>query len=369
LEEIVGRASDQRTRRRLAALRAEFANWKVDFILIGGASNRRWLSGFTGSTGWLLVGERTAVLGADFRYWDQAVRQAPEFTLRDFRSGTPAAWKKFLAFDRPVRLGIEAHHLTLTQFNEFRDVENVAFVELESSLENFRLVKSDEEIATIRQAAAITDAVMAGVNQMAHLGQQEKELAWKLESQMRERGATAMAFPPIVAFGRNAAMAHHQPGERALRAGDPVIVDMGAQLNGYASDLTRSFYAGPEPSAKYREVYDLVERAQKAALDGMRAGVSGKEADTLARSTIAGAGYGEAFGHSLGHGLGLDVHEGPSLSQLHGAAPLPEDSIVTVEPGIYLPDWGGVRIEDLVRVTERGVELISHCPRSPAIDI
>ena len=359
----------QQIQRRMAALRAEFSNWEVDGVLIGSASNRRWLSGFTGSAGWLLVIEKSAVLGTDFRYWDQAARQAPDFTIKDYRSGTPSAWAKFLDFAGPVRLGIEARHVTLAQFREFKDVENVTFVELQGTLEAFRETKSDQEIATIREAAAITDSVMAEVNQLVYIGQREKQLAWELERRMRELGATAMAFPIIVAFGENGAMAHHQPGERALREGDPIIVDMGAQLNGYASDLTRSFYAGPQPSARYLEVYDLVARAQKAALDGMRAGVIGKDVDTLARKTIASAGYGEAFGHSLGHGLGLDVHEGPSLSQLGGVAPLPDGAVVTVEPGIYLPHWGGVRIEDLVRVATQGVEFISRCPKRPAIEI
>jgi Xaa-Pro aminopeptidase len=337
--------------------------------LIGSAANRRWLSGFTGSTGWLMVSERSAVLGTDFRYWDQAKRQAPAFELVNFRSGAPAAWATFLRFDRPTRLGIESRHLTLAQYQEFKDVEKVTFVELPHSLEAFREVKNDWELATIRQAATITDAVMVEVIQIARIGQTELQLAWELERRLRERGATGLAFPIIVAFGENSAMAHHQPGERELRAGDPIIVDMGAELQGYASDLTRSFIAAAELDGRYREIYELVRQAQKTALEGISAGVSGKEADSLARRTIADGGYGEAFGHSLGHGLGLDVHEGPSLSQLHGSAPLRENSVVTVEPGIYLPDWGGVRIEDLVRITAEGVELLSHCPKRPAIAI
>ena len=176
-----------------------------------------------------------------------------------------------------------------------------------------------------------------------------------------------MAFPIIVASGKNAAMAHHQPGERALRAGDPVIVDMGASLDGYASDLTRSFFVGPKPTAKYQEIFDLVHKAHNAALAGLRAGVTGKEADSLARDVIADGGYGEAFGHSLGHGVGLDVHEGPSLSQTFGVQALESGAVVTVEPGIYLPDWGGVRIEDLVQITDDGAKSISQCPKIPVI--
>jgi Xaa-Pro aminopeptidase len=365
----VENSSQRQTVRRLEAVRAEFPGWEVDGLLIGSASNRRWLSGFTGSAGWLLVTGQTAILGTDFRYWDQAKQQAPEFEMVNFRSGRREAWEGFLGFERPVRLGIEARHVTLAQFAEFKGLEKVSFVKLRDSLEKFREVKDAQELAAIRAAAEITDAVMAEVNRVAFLGQQERQLAWELERRMRERGATRLAFPIIVAFGQNCAMAHHQPGERALRKGDTVIVDMGAAVDGYASDLTRTFFAGAEPSAKFREIFDVVERAQTAALEGMRAGVSGKESDTLARDVIGAAGYGDAFGHSLGHGVGLDIHEGPSLSQLYGLAPLPANSAVTVEPGIYLSDWGGVRIEDLVRITDTGVETISRCPKLPALDL
>jgi Xaa-Pro aminopeptidase len=258
-------------------------------------------------------------------------------------------------------------HVTLAQKHEFRDVENVTFVELQPSLELLRMVKDAHELATIRAAAAITDAVMAEVPKIAHTGMQEKQLAWELERRMRERGATGLAFPVIVAFGPNSAMAHHQPGERELQEGDPIIIDMGAKLDGYASDLTRSFFMGVEPSAQYRQVYELVQQGQTAALEGLAPGVTGKEADSLARDAITEGGYGEAFGHSLGHGLGLDVHEGPSLSQSYGVAPLEAGSVVTVEPGIYLPDWGGVRIEDLVIIDRDGVDIVSRCPKNPAL--
>lgn len=361
--------SNQHFRQRIESLRTEFSNWKVDGVLIGSYANRRWLSGFTGSTGWLLVTETSAKLGTDFRYWAQATQQAPEFELVDFRAGTPDAWTTFLEFDRPLRLGIESQHVTLAQFDEFKDVESVTFVKLDRSLEAFREVKASWEVAFIRRASAITDAVMAEVNRIVRIGQTEKQLAWDLERRMRDRGATGMAFPVIVAFGENSAMAHHQPGERALKGGEPIIVDMGAQLDGYASDLTRSFFVGSEISEKYQGIYDLVQRAQVAALKGMRAGITGKDADSLARDTIDEGGYGEAFGHSLGHGLGLEVHEGPSLSQRFGSSPLPAGSIVTVEPGIYLPDWGGVRIEDLVHVTADGVETLSRCPKHPKIGV
>ncbi|UCG24674.1 MAG: aminopeptidase P family protein [Chloroflexota bacterium] len=355
-------------RQRLQAIRAELPNQTIDGLLIGSALNRRWLSGFTGTAGWLLITEDKALLGTDFRYWAQARMQAPDFELVDFRDSRVEAWPGFLHFREPTRIGVEARHLSLHLFDILQSVPNITFVKLSQSLEFLREVKTKHELAAIKAAAAITDQVMAGVSHISRIGMSEKQLAWELERRMREAGASGMAFPVIVASGPNGAMAHHQPGERKLQEGDPIIVDMGAEMDGYASDLTRTFYMGPEPDSKFREIYELVDRAQKAALDGLRAGVTGKEVDSLARDTISSGGYAKEFGHSLGHGIGLAVHEGPSLSQTFGDRPLSAESVVTVEPGIYLPGWGGVRIEDVVRITMAGSESISQCPKAPAIE-
>lgn len=353
--------------RRLAAVQAKLTDWQVDGLLIGSRSNRRWLSGFTGSAGWLLVMEGVALLGTDFRYWRQATRQAPHFELFQFKGRETDYWPSFLRFARSMRIGLEARHVTLNQFDELRRDSEITFVKLDRSLEALRQIKSEQELTLISKAAAVTDSVMAEVNQIAQVGMQERELAWKLEMLMRERGATSMAFPIIVAFGRNSAMAHHHPGERPLKKGDVLIVDMGAMVDGYASDLTRTFHVGDNPDPRFGRIHNIVQRAQTTALSGMRAGVTGMEADSLARKVISDEGFGEAFGHSLGHGLGLDIHEGPSLSQAHGDQPLPCGAVVTVEPGIYLPDWGGVRIEDLVQITEHGVSELSQCPKNPII--
>ncbi len=353
---------------RLAAIRASLPNLHVDGLLIGSYANRRWASGFTGSTGWLLITEDKALLGTDFRYWAQARKQAPDFQLVDFRDSNLDAWPRFLDFDNVTRVGVEARHLSLRLFDMLQSVPNTTLVKLDHSVELMREIKTQEELSTIRAAAAITDQVMSDVNQISRIGMKEEQLAWELERRMREAGATGMAFPVIVASGPNGAMAHHQPGERILQEGDSIIVDMGAEVDGYASDLTRTFYMGSEPDATFREVFDLVQQAQQKAFSGLHAGVTGKEIDSLARDAIAASGYGEAFGHSLGHGIGLVVHEGPSLSQTLGDRPLPADSVVTVEPGIYLADWGGVRIEDVVRITDAGAERISLCPKTPLIE-
>jgi Xaa-Pro aminopeptidase len=209
---------------------------------------------------------------------------------------------------------------------------------------------------------------MSAVNEIIRPGMSEKQVAWELEKMMREAGADGMAFPVIVASGPNGAFAHHSSGDRQLKVGDPIIIDMGASLNGYQSDLTRTFYLGKAPDEKFWEIYNLVHNAQKAALKAIRAGKKSNAIDKVARDAITKAGYGKEFGHGLGHGVGLEIHEEPRLSfTAEDKERLTAGAVVTVEPGIYIEGWGGVRIEDLVLVTDTGVEILSRCSKNPII--
>jgi Xaa-Pro aminopeptidase len=208
---------------------------------------------------------------------------------------------------------------------------------------------------------------MAQVPAIVRPGMSEASLAWELEKRMREAGAQGMAFDIIVAAGPNGAMAHHTPGKRRLESGDCMIVDMGAKLDGYHSDLTRTFHLGAEPSEQFLQIYGTVLRAQEAAILHMRSGMTGKAIDSLARELITEAGFGDASGQSLGHGVGLDIHEEPYLSSRSEDDPVPSGAVVSVEPGIYLTGWGGVRIEDLVLLSAQGAEPISRCPKDPII--
>jgi Xaa-Pro aminopeptidase len=231
-------------------------------------------------------------------------------------------------------------------------------------------VKTAVEIQKLRAAAAITDKAMAQVNQLARPGMTEKELAWALERQMREDGADGMAFPVIVASGPNSALPHHQTSNRRLQVGDVIIVDMGAELNGYKSDMTRSFYLGDEPTEKFWEIYNLVLAAHTAVFDQLRPGMTLRQIDSIARDLITAAGQSEHFGHGLGHGVGLDIHEAPFLSQrAPKEARIQAGMTVTIEPGIYIPGWGGIRIEDFAWVTKNGLEQISHCPKTAVISL
>jgi Xaa-Pro aminopeptidase len=353
--------------RRISALRNKLQASGLEGILIGSSTNRRWLSGFNGSAGWLLISPEKAILATDFRYWEQAQSQAPVYDLFRIKGLRTEFWSDFLELAQASRIGIESNYITLAQFERLEGLDAYEWEPVEDYVEQLRSIKSDSEIAAIREAAAITDLAMHQVNELAQPGMSEIELAWTLEKLMRDSGASGMAFPIIVASGPNGARAHHEPGDRILKEGDTVVIDMGAELNGYNSDLTRSFYIGAWPSDRFEQVYDVVLKAQTAALQRIRSGLSGKEIDSLARDVIKEAGFGNDFGHSLGHGIGLDVHEEPRLSQFAENGIIPAGAVVTVEPGIYLNNWGGIRIEDLVLVHDSRIEILSQCPKNPII--
>ncbi len=354
--------------KRLTAIRQQFEDWGVDGLLVGSGTNRRWLSGFTGSAGQLLITRDKAILATDFRYWEQAALQSPDFALFKHQRKKEDT-KKFFAAANAVKIGVEAQHVTLAESARLKEIDGIEWVPLAETAESLRKIKTPAEIKIIRTAAAITDQAMARVNELARPRMSEKALAWELEKMMRELGADGMAFDVIIASGPNAAFPHHHPGNRLLQAGDVIIVDMGARLDGYHSDMTRTFYLGGEPDEQFWSVYNLVQEAQTAVLDHIKPGLNGKEIDALARDIITKAGHGDHFGHGLGHGVGLNIHEAPHLSTRSEEEIMAAGMTVTIEPGVYLPGWGGVRIEDLVVLTDDGFEYLSHCPKTPIIPI
>ncbi len=353
---------------RLAAVRDQFSDWDVDALLITTSTNRHWLSGFSGSAGTLLITREQALLATDSRYYERATAEAPAFTLFKHRR-TKEDTAEMLKRANVSRIGVEASGMTLAEFTQFRQFDEIKWKPLDTTIEALRQIKSAEEIEAIRRAAAITDEAMALVNTLARPGVTERALAWELERAMRENGADAMAFPIIVASGPNSALPHHTPSDRELQAGDALTVDMGAKRDGYCSDMTRSFYLGNEPSDTFWEVYNLVLKAETAVIEQLHAGMDSAETDAIARNIISEAGHGDHFGHGLGHGVGMDIHEKPLLSPRAKDTPIAENMVVTVEPGVYLPGWGGVRIEDLVRVTPNAVDLLSFCPKIPIIPL
>jgi len=353
---------------RLSAIRANFDAWQVDALLLTSAANRRWASGFTGSAAHLLIGRDRAVLATDSRYWERAGQEAPDYEVFQLRDGTDDM-RNFLALAGGTRIGLEARHVTLAFQKQLAANPGIDWVALPATIEPLRAVKSADELAAIRAAARLTDVAVALVPQLARPGVTERAVAWELEKAMREAGAEGLAFDIIVASGPNSALPHHHPGERALQAGDIVIVDLGAQVDGYKSDLTRSFYLGQTADDTFWSLYNTVSAAHQAAIAGIYPGVTGKAVDALARDLITAAGHGDHFGHGTGHGVGLEIHEEPRFSRLAEGAVIPAGSVMTVEPGIYLPGYGGVRIEDLLLVTPNGAEYLSGAPQTPLIAI
>jgi Xaa-Pro aminopeptidase len=350
---------------RLARIREKLAAEEVDGFLVKKGANTRYLSGFTSEDGQLLITGDQAFLLADFRYYEQAERQAPGYQLYKVAKPFPEAFADLVHETGCTRVAFESTSVFYSLYEELAAIEGLALVPVKGWVEELRAVKTPAEIAPTRRAVAISDAVIAALPELLHAGMTERELAWEIEAYMHTHGADDVAFPVIAAGGPNGAMPHAVPSERVLVPGEPVVLDLGAKVEGYCSDLTRTVCIG-QPDERFREVHAIVLAAQEAAEAGIRPGMLGKEADALARQVIVEAGYGDAFGHGLGHGVGLEVHERPSAGQ-RSEDRLEPGMLVTVEPGIYLPGWGGVRIEDLVLITDYGVEILSRATKEPAV--
>ncbi len=348
---------------RLEKLRRALREEGPDAILITRPENERYLSGFTGGEGALVITQQEALLLTDFRYYEQVAEEAPDFELVKVEDKVSLVLKRLLKAREVKTLGFESTHLPFAQYQEWkRKTRGIKWVPTKEVVETIRMVKDEGELAKIRKAISIADDACDHIRSFIELGMSEKQVAWELELFMRTHGAEAIAFNFIVACGPNGAKPHAVPQNRQIQEGEPIVLDMGARTDGYNSDLTRSICLG-EPDKKAQEVYDIVLRAQLAAEEQARAGMTGQELDAIARNIIAEAGYKEQFGHGLGHGVGLAVHEKPGVS-LRSTDTLKPGAVFTIEPGIYLPGWGGIRIEDMVLCKEDGVEVLSKARKN-----
>lgn len=334
----------------------------LDAFIVTAPVNWAYLTGFTGSSGLLLLSREEAVLLTDARYVEQAKEEAPGVEVR--RSGREPVQDLagVLRSWGAQEVGFEADHLTVQRFRAWeRELPEVRWREVSGTVEGLRAVKEEGELALIRQAIAIAEGALREVFALIADGRRESELALELEFSLRRRGAAAPAFDTIVASGPRGALPHGVASQRRLRKGELVTIDCGALYRGYASDLTRTFALG-EVDARQREVYELVRLAQQEGIRAVRPGRVAREVDAAARRVIEESGLGEYFGHGLGHGVGREVHErpvvGPSSEEV-----LRPGMVITVEPGIYIPEWGGVRIEDMVLVTENGCEVLTSFTR------
>jgi Xaa-Pro aminopeptidase len=340
---------------RLAKLVSEEG---LERLLVTNLVNVRYLTGFTGTNGACICGPRDRAFLTDFRYIERAASEIGGWEL----VAVSAEWTTGLAERLSGRCGFEDQHVSVRELRELteRAPEEAELVPAGGLPEKLRRVKDDDELRAIAEAAILTDEVYEWTIEQGLEGKTENEVARAAQARIRELGGEP-SFPPIVAAGPNAAMPHAEPGEREIQSGDLVIFDMGAELKGYCSDCTRTFSVG-KPRGEAPEVYELVRQAQAAGLDAVAAGKSAKEVDGVARKIISEANHGDHFGHGLGHGVGLEVHEAPRLSQRSDDV-LESGEVVTVEPGIYVPAQLGVRIEDLVVVTDDGHENLSSLPK------
>jgi Xaa-Pro aminopeptidase len=339
---------------RQAALRRRLESLALDALLISHGPNVRYLTGFTGSAGLLLLTPDRTVLITDFRYAEQApeeTRGAADVTMEG--SDLWDRLRRVLETGARRRLGFERDHLTVRDAERLSRLEVSDPVPTSDLVESERVVKDAGEVAAIRAAAEVAQAALAELLPTIRTGDTEREVAARLEHMLRRRGSEWHPFQTIVAAGPRSALPHARATSRPIGRGEWLLIDFGAELDGYCADITRTVIVGGKADGRQREIYRIVAEAQRAAISGLRPGMSGREADALARDVIETAGYGEAFGHSLGHGLGLEVHEAPRLART-AREPIPAGAVVTVEPGIYLQGWGGVRIEDDVYLAADG---------------
>ncbi|MBM2826864.1 MAG: hypothetical protein HW403_928 [Dehalococcoidia bacterium] len=339
---------------RVARLKAVLEEKGQDAILVSEGHNRRYLSGFTGSAGHLIISRKEAILATDFRYTEQAGLQAPDFSVTQV-SGGIASWLADALSPLGIRtLAFDEGHVTFATYKELTKVAEKVGLELvpdSGTIERLSAIKEPEEVKALERAVALTDESFEFVAADLKPGVTEGEIAWRLEKYIREHGGEGLAFDTIVGGGPNGARPHHRAGERPIQAGEPIVIDMGAKVDGYCADMTRTICLGRADDTM-RRVYDIVLGAQLTAEATIAEGMTGSQADGIARQIIEDAGYGDKFGHALGHGIGLEVHEYPRLGK-PAQDVLKNNMVFSVEPGIYITGWGGVRIEDLV-VMENG---------------
>jgi Xaa-Pro aminopeptidase len=344
---------------KLTKLRERFNEFGIDGMLVTSPSNRRYMTGFTGTAGTALISEQKAKFITDFRYVAQATNQARGYEIVENRDvvGEVAELASKMGI---TKLGFEQDHLSYKQFTDFNEKVQVELVPVSGVIEQLRTIKTEKEIKILKTAAEIADQAFNHILEYIRPGITEIDVNNELEFHMRKHGATSSSFDTIVASGYRSAMPHGVASNKVIEKGDMVTMDFGAYYEGYCSDITRTVAVG-EPQEKMKEIYGIVHKALEKGTDTLKPGVSCKDVDSVVRDFITEAGYGAEFGHGTGHGVGLEIHEDPYFSQKSEGV-LQSGHVMTVEPGIYLPGIGGVRIEDDALITDNGHEILTHSP-------
>lgn len=357
---------------RLEKLRKDLHDRSIDTFWALKGENRLYLSGFKGhdgqcdeSAGSLFITRNRQLLTTDSRYIEQAKKEAADFEPLCYTKGLVDLLPEILKDLKTERLGFEAGRLSCLQFQKVSDALkeagiSVDLIPCDEMVESLRIIKEDFEIEAIKRSIAITELALTSILEGIAPGMSEKDVAWSIEKGIREKGAEEVSFPPIVASGENSALPHAIPTNRKIKTGEPILFDLGSRLNGYCSDMTRTVILG-KPDTQFKDIVQIVYDAQQRAIESIRAGVSGKSVDKVARDHIYEKGFKGKFGHGLGHGVGLAVHENPALNPTQDII-LESGMVVTVEPGIYIPGWGGVRLENMVVVRENGAEVLNEMP-------
>ena len=354
---------------RVARLREKMACHDLDALLVLIEANRRYLSGYTGedgqfdeTAGALLISGEHCILATDSRYDLQARQEAPEFEIVCYRKSLYDELPRLFTRVNACKVGFESERLTVKHYQKLIDHLQkaqipVRMIATDKQVEALRWAKDPDEMAKTQQAVQCAETAFRQLTDWMRPGMTEMAVARKLEDLMREAGAEGPSFPIIVAAGPNSAKPHAVPEKRPIEAGEPVLLDWGARVNGYCSDISRTVIFGP-PDKQFKKIYTIVREAQAAAIAAIHPSAHGQSVDGVARRVIEEAGFGDYFGHSLGHGTGLCIHEAPRLSP-HSEDTLTAGMIVTVEPGIYLPDWGGIRLENQIVITENGADILN----------
>ena len=354
---------------RLEKIRALLAIHKIDTLMVSAEANRFYLSGFAGedsgfeeSAGTLFITRTKLILATDSRFEEQAAIEAPGFERYCYKKGLPREIHHILTLLDTKHLGIEERRISLHQYSEIKKTLTdkgleIDLVPVDNMVESLRLIKQENEIEATRKALYLAETVFQTVLQTLSCQMTEKQAAWALEKGMREAGAEKLSFPVIAASGPNSALPHAIPGDRMINENEPLLFDWGAMLYGYCSDVSRTVILG-RGNDQYKKIYQIVLGAQQKAIAAIRPGIKAKDVDKIARRHIDETEFKGTFGHSLGHGTGLVVHEEPRLSPLCDTL-LQPGMIVTVEPGIYIAGWGGIRIENQVVVTENGCDVLN----------
>lgn len=348
---------------KLAKLRQVFDSMGIDGILITNDTNRRYLTGFTGTAGMVLITKAEAHLIVDFRYVEQAYSQVKNYSIIRVKDKS-AFFEEIVEITKRLgvsRLGFEQENVTYQLHSRFKEKLSAEMVPLSGVIENLRMIKNEDEIKLIKTAAEISDAAFSHILEYIRPGLSEIEVANELEIYMRKQGATSSAFDIIAASGKRSALPHGVASTKKIEKGDMVTLDFGAYYRGYRSDITRTIAIG-EPDVKLKEIYYIVLEALSRALSGIKPGITGREADAFSRDYITKKSYGEQYGHGSGHGVGLDIHEEPFMSTKCKKI-IESGMVLTVEPGIYIPNLGGVRIEDDILVTNEGNVVLTKSPK------